>query len=301
VLGVHFVSPSFLSPLSRKSKLIASYNEAALGIPLSAIRSESRSSLESEAETNMTARAILGVMLMILSSSRAHAQDAPEDALQGFLDTMRPHLIEAIPHPLFETSKDWGRQSMTFHALRWNGLKPRVVKTPKNDGTWRKMRVDTRNWPGCLVIKVLDIDQSDPERMTFNIYLSFQGAVEAEQQNWENGIRFYSGSARARFRIHSVLDCENKMTLDTSGPLPELVMRLRVTNAVVKYDDLVLEHVAGFGGTAAKWVGEMIHESINQWKPSLERRILERANTAIVRAADTREVRLGFGKLIGKK
>ena len=190
---------------------------------------------------------------------------------------------------------------MTFHALGWDGLKSRVVKTPKNDGTWRKIRVEARNWPACLKIKVLDVRQVDAERMTFKIYLSMQAAVEFEQQNWENGIRLYSGSARARFRLHSVLDCENTMTLDTTGVLPDLVLRMRVTSAVVKYDDLVVEHFAGFGGTAARLVGEMIHESVNQWRPSLEQKLLERANKSIVRAAGTREVRIGFGKLMPRK
>lgn len=246
----------------------------------------------------------VSLCLILLACPLAAAQtgESPQEALQGLLDLLKPALLEAVPHPLHERSYDWGRKSDTFHAVRWKGIKPQIVKTPKNDGTWRKVRLDTRNWPGCLKIQIHEVRQPDTEHFTFKIYLTFDVGVEMEQQNWENGIRLYAGSVRARLKIHTSLDCETTLKLDTSASfLPDLIVRMRVTKAHVWYDNLVVEHIAGIGGTGAKIIGELIHDSVNQWRPSLERRMLERANESIVRAADTREVRIGFGKLMAKK
>lgn len=244
------------------------------------------------------------VLLGFLSSSPANGQSPftpSAEALQGFLEGLKPALLEAVPHPLYEKTHNWGKQSRTFHAVRWKGLKPRIVKTPKNDGTWRKIRVDTRNWPHSLTTKIYDVKLVNPETMTFKLNLACQAGIEIEQQVWESGLRLWSGSLRARAQFMATLECESTMKLDTSGTLPDFIFRLRVTKANVMYHDPVVEHLAGFGGTAAKVVGELVHDVVHQVNPSLEEKLVERVNRSIVRAADTKEVRLSLSKLLNKK
>ena len=76
--------------------------------------------------------------------------------------------------------------------------------------------------------------------------------------------------------------------------------RLRVTRAEVGFDNLVVEHVAGVGGDAAQVLGDAARACLHQWRPSLEKRLLDKAAAAIVKAGDTREVRLSLSKLMGK-
>jgi hypothetical protein len=264
-------------------------------------------------EIVMPTRLVLACSFLLLAASTAGTPStagaasaanpgapAPEKALEGILHVLKPYLIDAIPHPLYERSYNWGKQSMTFHGVRWKGLKPRVVKAPRNDGVWRKVRLDTRNWPHSLKTRVYDFKQETPERMTFKLHLACEGQVEMEQQVWESGLRLYSGSMRARFQFHAWLECESTIRVDTSGFLPDFVVRLRVTKATVLYHEPVVEHIAGFGGTAAKITGELLHDVVHQVKPSLEEKLLERINQSIVRAADTKEIRLGLGKLLKK-
>ena len=71
--------------------------------------------------------------------------------------------------------------------------------------------------------------------------------------------------------------------------------------ADVSHEDLVVEHLAGVGGSGAKLMGEALHSGLQQWRPSLERKLLEKANAAVVKAADTKEVRISLGKLFGSK
>ena len=83
--------------------------------------------------------------------------------------------------------------------------------------------------------------------------------------------------------------------------LPDAVIRVRVTEAELHYTDLVCEHTAGLDGDAAKKVGEAVLKFLKQAKPSLERDLLAKANAAIVKAADTREVRIELDKLLTGK
>jgi hypothetical protein len=102
-------------------------------------------------------------------------------------------------------------------------------------------------------------------------------------------------------RIRAALQCEMTTRLEKgSGLLPEVVFRLRVLSASVGYDNLVTEHVLGVGGEMAEWLGDAGHGLMRQLKPSLELHLLEKADAAILRAADTKEVRVSLGKLVPK-
>ena len=92
------------------------------------------------------------------------------------------------------------------------------------------------------------------------------------------------------------------MKLEPNGTLlPDAVFRLRATEAKLGFDHFELEHVAGVGGDMAKVIGEAAQAAVEQWRPSLERNLLERADAAIVKAADTKEVRVSVMKLLKGK
>src|SRR5207245_5136752 len=102
--------------------------------------------------------------------------------------------------------------------------------------------------------------------------------------------------------VYLTLGCEVLLKVEKGKSLlPDLVFRLRVVKSEMKYDNLVVEHIAGIGGTGAKVLGEALQSHIKQWHPSLERDLIAKANAAVVRAADTREVRLGFGSVLKLK
>jgi hypothetical protein len=69
---------------------------------------------------------------------------------------------------------------------------------------------------------------------------------------------------------------------------------VKVTEAKLFYEKLVIEHTAGIGGDAAKLLGDAVIDMVKQAKPSLERDLLKKANAAIVKAADTKEIRVSL-------
>jgi hypothetical protein len=224
------------------------------------------------------------------------------EALGGVL---RGALIQFLPNPLYEASPDWGHTREVARGLVWRGqglhVHPEVTRSPKNDGLWRKIRVTPANLKDTLVFDLRDVRQPTPGRLTFTAFLSFDADTEIEQQKWDAGVRVYSTSVRARLRARLRLDCEAEARLDFAGSiLPDAVLRLHIVRADLGYDNLVVEHAAGLGGTAARLLGEAVRGGLHRFHPSVERGLLEKADAAIVRAGDTHEVRISLSRLFNR-
>lgn len=244
--------------------------------------------------------------LLLAQPARSAQSTQSAEEFQAVVSTLRQHLLSWMPEPLYYGEFNWGKTSQVPHALKWRQkgifLRPEVHDTARNDGTWRKVTVRGRNLPSTFLLDFRDFRHSDTDHMHFTTIMSFMAQVDFEQQNWESGIRLYSGSLRARFRVWVKADCELLLRLEPGKSIiPDAIFRLRVTQAQVSYNDLVTEHIAGVGGTAARLLGEGLQDTLRQWRPSVERDLLARANQAIVRSADTREIRLSLDSLLRMK
>lgn len=261
------------------------------------------------------------VVLMLLAGATASAQETPSpaksiasgnvlaalgggsvDALAG---TLRGFLIKALPNPVYEDVRHWGLQKPA-REVRWRGkglhVRREEVQVPKNDGRWWKVRVTGERLADTLVLDLRDARQIEPGRMTFTAFISFDTHVDFDRQVWRSGTRTYSGSIRARLRVRLTLHCEATGRLDAGGGiLPDAVFRLRVLRAESGYDNFVVEHIGGLGGEAAKLLGDAARGSLKQWRPSMERDLLAKADAALVKAGDTKEVRVSLSKLLSKK
>lgn len=247
-----------------------------------------------------TALAMLGLAL-VAPAPKATPPAMSSDTLAS---SLRVLLLDFIPSPLYEDHKQWGMQK-DVDKVKWRGkgleVHPERVKVKKNDGKWKKVVVTTPLLEKTLTLEVRDLKVVGTGKSTFTVYLAFDSHIDYDQQNWKAGTRVWAGSVRGRMRIHLTLNCELQSHLETTKLLPALVLRLRVLKSDIHYDKLVITHVPGIGGDLAKLLGEAVHETVKALKPSLERKLLEKANAAIVKAADTKEIRLGFEKLLGGK
>jgi hypothetical protein len=241
---------------------------------------------------------LLSGAVLMLGAVAAPADTAGDGGLRSLSATFKTLLIGAMPPVLYEKDIDWGRQALTPSGLEWRGIRPRITRALRNDGQWRKLRVTGEDLQRTLELRLYDLRQVAHDRETFKVFLAFQAGVHYEQQNWEHGVRHLSSSAEARLRVKLDLECEKQLRIEAQGLLPDFVFRLRVVKAQMSYDNLVVEHIAGIGGSGARLLGEAVRSSLKQWKPSLERELLNRAGAAIVRAGDTREVRLGVAGIV---
>jgi len=246
--------------------------------------------------------AILALLLLCPPALFAQTPATKDEPLDQLAKALKPFLIDALPATLYEKTDNWDHQVMVPVGVKWRGIRPQVTKSLRNHGEWKKLIISTQELPRTMDLKIYDVKTIDAEKQTFKVFLTFQMGVYYDQQNWESGARLWSGSVRARAQIKLDMDCENTLRIefDKNG-LPDFILRLRVTGAKLHYDKLVVEHINGVGGDAAKLIGDAAHRCMNQWRPSIERDLLAKANAAIVKAADTREIRVGFGGLIKTK
>ena len=221
----------------------------------------------------------------------------------GLADDLRSVLLDVMPDPLYQNDSHWGGQRLVADRVKFHvhGLHVdvEVIKALKNDGRWWKVKATGVRLPDTLVLELRDVQRGDDGKTTFTAFLAFDARVEYDEEDWERGLRLFSGSAEARMRVHLTLRCEATMKLEPNGTLlPDAVFRLRATEAKLGFDHFELEHIAGVGGDLAKLIGEAAEAALEKWRPSLERNLLERADAAIVKAADTKEVRLSVIKLL---
>jgi hypothetical protein len=247
---------------------------------------------------------LIAVTPLLLGSVTLFAQAPvpPEDTAAQLARSLKPILIGAMPQTLYENNDNWGHTVMVPVGLKWRKLRPRISESPREHGEWKKLIISTQELPHTMDLKIYDVKTIDADKQSFKVFLTFQMGVYYDQQNWESGVRLWSGSVRARAQVRFDLDCEStvKVELDKNY-LPDFILRLRVTNAKVGYDKFVVEHLNGVGGTAAKVLGDAVHDSMKRLRPSIERDLLDKASKAIVKTADTKEIRVGFGGLLKTK
>ncbi len=215
---------------------------------------------------------------------------------------LRAFLAATVPQVLIENHSGWGNQKKAFHALKWERrgifLRPRVHKAMRNHGVWRKTRITTRNWPGSLQCGIHGWKRTGKDKVQFTTYVTFQVGIEHWKQNWRSGVRLLSTSVRARARVHLTLVNELSIRLeDGKSFVPDAIIRFRVLQSNLTYNDVIVEHIGGIGGDGARLFGEFVHGLVQKFAPSVERKLKDKANAAIVRAADTREVRVSLSSL----
>jgi hypothetical protein len=236
-------------------------------------------------EGKKVAWALVG-LLALASACRA---GPPVDPHKALADNLRTFLLGALPDPLFEDLGHWGKQK-------------RFGSKEKNHGRWYKVKLQAINPKETLALDLRDFRKAGADATTFTLHLALDARVTLDRQTWRRGVRLYSGSTRARLRVKMTLRCEVTSRVEKSaGLLPEVVFRLRVLGSDLRYDNLVVEHTAGVGGDMAQVLGEILIGGVKTFRPSLERKLLDKANAAIVKAGDTKEVRVSLLQLLGKK
>lgn len=253
--------------------------------------------------TKWVARSLVVFGMLVLTGPAARAMDpAPNTAIMTAV--IREQLIKHMPTPLIQTKNEWNKQRevVTGWDIRRQGFgrwetKPR--KAVRNDGHWYRATVIIPDPQQTLHVELRNVRSGADGELLFNGIVAANTDLKFEQQVWKSGTRLYSGETRGRCRSVVELHCiaTNRFEKVEGSVLPTAVLRLRVTQANLSYDQLVIEHTLGVGGDAARILGETGHKLLTRMKPSLERSLLDRANEAIVKAGDTKEVRVEFEKL----
>lgn len=252
-------------------------------------------------------RWVLPIVLVVAAGAPAWADPTvmSNKDVKALADTLRGLIVANAPELLFEDAPNWGSTKRVANGVEWKGkigLKPELQYKDKNHGIWKRIRVWAPGLAQSLILDIRNVRKPEEGRLLFDVFVSATARVQYDQERWRSGIKTYDVSTRARMRVTALIECEVTTRLQANGTFfPDAYMRFRVTKADVGYDDLVVEHIAGVGGEAAKAIGDTIHAAIREFKPSAERKLLDRANAAIVKAGDTKEVKLSLTSMFQSK
>src|SRR4051812_29800661 len=117
-------------------------------------------------------RTAYATLVMFVGAMTALAGQVPglpgstQDELAGDL---RGLLLKNLPNPLYETSRDWGRQTEARRLPirgKMRGSDGDLVREPRNDGLWQKLRVDAVNPNETLVFDLRNVVNPEPGRLT---------------------------------------------------------------------------------------------------------------------------------------
>lgn len=243
----------------------------------------------------------LGLAVLLPPAGRA-ADPVDTTVLSAVL---RDLLVQNLPTPALESKKDWGRQKEVFTGMKFRKVgpvrwEPEPQKGMRNDGHWQVFRGTVEKPGRTLKLTLRDVANPEPGKTTFRADLASDVAFGYEQQIWKMGARLYSGETRGTCKMAVALACEvtNRIEVKADRLAPDLVFRVRVTAAELSYSDLKIDHTLGVGGDAARVLGDAAVAFVKAVKPGLEKDLLAKANAAVVKAADTKDVRLELGKLM---
>ena len=217
-------------------------------------------------------------------------------------DLARKH----IPDPLSKSSQNWGKQKAVTVVRRYrDGLRvySEAVQELRNDGHWRRTTVRLPE-PDKLAIAVTELTHPAPGTMLATVAVVAERVdLKYEQQIWRNGLRLYGGESRAHCKGGLLIKAEvvSKSEFKKGSFLPEVTLKLRVTDADLFFEKLVVDHTAGLDGDAARAVGDVLIDVAKAVKPDVEKELREKAEAAIVKAVGIREFRLALDSLLKSK
>ncbi len=238
-------------------------------------------------------------------STRNSLSTDPVEA-EALTKVLQELLKKNLPDPVTKSNHNWGHQKAVMKTvLHRDGLKfwTEQVQEMKNDGTWRRADVRISD-QDKIALAVTELTHPGDGKMLVSVTAVAERVdLHFEQQIWNNGVRLYGGETRGHCRGALVLKAEIITKTDFKKGLffPSVSLKVEVTKAELFYEKLVIDHTAGLNGEAAKAIGDVAIQIVKAIKPNLEKDLLEKADAAIVKAAQKKELTLTLDKLLASK
>lgn len=238
-----------------------------------------------------------------VKDGKAAGKTDPAEAAR-VAELLRGEMLKKVPDPLVKSDKDWGTQKAVAVRYRegfrrWS--EPVVEKV--NDGLWRKYSAGIPE-PDKIGVAVTELVHGPDGTFDVTVVVATERIdLHMEHQLWRNGRRFYAGETNAHCK--GALEVKAAVATKTEAKagsfFPDVTLVVKVTDAKLHYDGIVVDKTLGFEGEKAEAVGDLAIKAVRGLAPDLEARLKEKAEAAIVKAAGTREFKVELDKALGKK
>lgn len=204
------------------------------------------------------------------------AQQLDEFLTKLALDSMPVHYVE---------DKDWGKQSE-----RWDGLKVRFengkLKTKRrkkqvNHGTWDRYEVSLVDPENNFSVKLDNFEETETERVTFDVHVTAQVDVAARQSKWVKGVQLYSLSANGSANVQLSLAVSLGSSLDVSKFPPDLIFDPKIEDARIVLSDFRINRVSKAGGEFAQQITRVVEKKIDEKVAEKEDKLVKKINDKI--------------------
>ena len=211
-----------------------------------------------------------------------------------------------LPDPISKSNQNWGHQK-AFTVIHRYREGPRIwseaVEEMRNDGHWKRTTVRLPE-ADKVMLAVTELTHPEPGKMLATVAVVAERVdIRFEQQIWKNGVRLYGGETRAHCKGGLVLTAEvvSKSVVKKGSFFPEVSFKLRIVDADLYHEKIVVDHTAGLGGDAANAIGDVLLAVVKAVKPQMEKELREKAEAAIVKAVGIREFKLTLDQLLQAK
>src|SRR5262245_53297665 len=113
---------------------------------------------------------VLTIVLAVAAPPVPLLAGSAKDELAGDL---RGLLLQNLPQPLYQKENNWGHQEMVRRRHvrgKLGDMRVEITHEPKNDGVWKRLRVDAINPAETLVFDLRNVISPSPGRITFQVF-----------------------------------------------------------------------------------------------------------------------------------
>jgi hypothetical protein len=243
---------------------------------------------------------------VLLKSPKGVPQPTAEEAAT-LAKTLRTLMLANMPDPLVKANDGWGKQKeyvvgpvMLRNSKRFGPEAPRQMV---NEGLWRRFTVQAVKPQESLKLAIAELGRPEANKTLITLNSEMDISFRMEQQLWTRGHQLYSGETRGHCKGGLILKAEiiSKSEKKPGAFFPDITLIVKVTDAKLFYDKIVIDHTAGLDGADAKAAGDFVIDLVKAIKPDLEKQLLDKANAAILKAANEKEIKIQLDKIISGK
>lgn len=231
-------------------------------------------------------------------------QPTAEEAV-ALAKTIRGLMLTKLPDPLVKANDGWGKQKeLVQGAIMLRNPKKFGPEAPRqlvNDGLWRRITVTARKPADTLAVGIPELVRPTADTANLTLDVEMEIDFRVEHQFWKRDLQIYSGETRGHCKAAVQLKAEivTKTEKVPGSFFPNVTLTIKVTDAKLFYDKLVIDHTAGLDGEDAKSAGDFVLDLVKSVKPDLEKQLLEKANAAIMKSVGSKEIKVELDKLLG--
>lgn len=197
--------------------------------------------------------------------------------------------LDSLPSK-YEDVKNWGDQAKRWDGIKWRreGLKLESSRRWKmvNHGTWNKYSATMRNPKEEFSLQIMNMHETDDEKIAFEIHLAAHLNIDARQSKWVKGVQLYSVNAQGHAKVRLQVAIEMDVRMGVSKFPPDIVLIPRAKTAKLQFDEFRIDRISKVGGEFAQQITRHARSKLDEKVEEQEQKIVVKINKQLEKKQD---------------